>query len=79
MAKLGLILSLLVGLCACNGGATLVRSNAAGGRVHLRGGYMIAMADARELMAEVCRGRFVQEEAGDALDFRCVPRQVASR
>jgi serine/threonine protein kinase len=58
-------------LCACSGGASLVRKDAISGRVRLDGAYMPAMADARLLMVEHCNGRYAALESGNTLDFRC--------
>ena len=62
---------LLLTVSACSSGASFVRKDAIGGRVHLEGAYMPAMADARTLMVEHCDGRFEATELGDAVEFRC--------
>ncbi len=56
---------------ACSSNAMLVRKDAAGGHVALHGAYMPAMAQARTLMAERCRGRFEAVELGQSVAFRC--------
>jgi hypothetical protein len=61
---------LTVSACAASG-ADLVRKDRAGGRVALQGGYMPAMADARQLMVDHCGGRFDMLELGDSVEFRC--------
>lgn len=62
--------ALMLALGAC-GGANLVRKDGVSGRVDLSGPYMPAMADARVLMAEHCKGRFVAVEAEDHVEFAC--------
>ena len=69
---------LLLSLSACSGTANLVRKDALGGRVQLNGPYMPAMADARTLMVEHCGGRFDYLEHGEAVEFQCRDREVAS-
>ena len=68
------MMSLTIGvgsLVACSSSASLIRRDQIGGRVQLHGAYMPAMADARMLMVERCRGRFDSVELGDAVEFRC--------
>jgi hypothetical protein len=65
----GLIPIIVLGGCAA--GARLEHTSRNGGQVRLHGAYMPAVGDARVLMAEHCGGRFVVQEQGDALQFRC--------
>jgi hypothetical protein len=52
-------------------GASVVRTDAMGGRVQLVGAYMPAMADARVLMFELCHRRYEYVELDQAVEFRC--------
>jgi hypothetical protein len=63
---------------ACSGSAHLVRKDATGGHVALQGPYMLAMGDARVVMATHCKGRFEAVERGDSVDFRCVRAKPAA-
>ncbi len=68
-ALITLVATLFSGACSSN--AMLVRKDPNGGRVALQGAYMPAMAQARTLMAERCRGRFEAVEVGQSVAFRC--------
>lgn len=70
MTRIALLACLLTTLAACSS-ASLVRKDPGGGRVLLDGPYMGALAEARVLMAEHCRGRSDAIEVGDGLEFRC--------
>jgi len=61
----------LLGLSGCGTSAALVRKDGTGGRIELRGAYMPAMFEARELMVDHCYGRYDMLELGEALEFRC--------
>jgi hypothetical protein len=61
----------ILALSACSSSASLARRDTMGGRVQIAGAYMPAMADARMLMVDACRGRFDYVEVGSAVEFRC--------
>ena len=61
-------------LCtACSSSAALVRHDAHGGQLALRGPYVPAMEHARAAMLEHCNGRFSVQESPDSrsLTYRC--------
>jgi hypothetical protein len=68
----------VIALSACSSGANVVRKDQTGGLVALRGGYGLAMSEARQLMAEHCGGRFQTHEVGDQVMFQCSYTQGAA-
>jgi hypothetical protein len=61
-------------LVGCSSSAQLVRKDAVGGRVALQGPFMLAMGEARVLMAEHCSGRFEAVEQAEGVEFQCRAR-----
>lgn len=64
-------------LVGCSSSAQLVRKDAVGGRVALQGPFMLAMGEARVLMAEHCNGRFEAVEQAEGVEFQCGQQPAA--
>lgn len=70
---------LIIALGGCASGAKLEGVSRHGGNARLHGAYMPAVGAARVLMAEHCAGRFVMQEQGDVLLFRCASGSQLAR